>query len=52
MKVKNEGAQVLPDVVPDLKKTRFTFGAVLFFIYCATSGGAMGIESIIPASGP
>lgn len=52
MKVKYEGGQVLTDVMPDLKKTRFSFGAVLFFIFCATSGGAFGIESIIPASGP
>ena len=40
MKVKYEGGQVLTDVMPDLKKTRFSFGAVLFFIFCATSGGA------------
>lgn len=52
MKVNYEGGQVLTDVVPGLKKTRFSFSAVLFFIFCAVSGGAFGIESIIPASGP
>lgn len=52
MKVNYEGGQVLTDVLPDLKKTRFSFAAVLFFVYCSVSGGAFGIESIIPASGP
>lgn len=52
MKVNYEGGQVLTDMLPDLKKTRFSFGAVLFFVYCSVSGGAFGIESIIPASGP
>lgn len=52
MKVKYEGGQVLTDVIPDLKKTRFSLGAVVFFVYCACSGGAFGIESIIPTSGP
>lgn len=52
MKVNYEGGQILTDVLPDLKKTRFSFAAVLFFVYCSVSGGAFGIESIIPASGP
>ena len=52
MKVKYEGGQVLTDVVPGLKKTRFSLSAVLFFIFCAVSGGAFGIESIISSSGP
>lgn len=52
MKVKYEGGQVLTDAIPGLKKTRFSFAAVLFFIYCSVSGGAFGIESVIPASGP
>ncbi len=52
MKVNYEGGQVLTDVMPGLKKTRFSFTAVLFFIFCSVSGGAFGIESIIPSSGP
>ena len=52
MKVKYEGGQVLTDVVPDLKKTKFSLMGIIFFIFCAVSGGAFGIESIIPASGP
>ena len=52
MKVKYEGGQVLTDVMPDLKKTKFSLLGVVFFIYCACSGGAFGIESIIPTSGP
>ena len=52
MKVKYEGGQVLTDVMPDLKKTKFSLLGVVFFIYCAVSGGAFGIESIIPSSGP
>lgn len=52
MKVNYEGGQVLTDALPNLKKTRFSFAAVLFFVYCSVSGGAFGIESIIPASGP
>ncbi len=52
MKVKYEGGQVLTDVMPDLKKTKFSMLGVVFFIYCACSGGAFGIEAIIPTSGP
>ena len=52
MKVKYEGGQVLTDVMPDLKKTKFSLLGVVFFIYCACSGGAFGVESIIPTSGP
>ena len=52
MKVKYEGGQVLTDVVPGLKKTKFSLMGIIFFIFCAVSGGAFGIESIIPASGP
>lgn len=52
MKVKYEGAQVLTDAMPDLKKTKFSLAGIVFFIFCAVSGGAFGIESIIPASGP
>lgn len=52
MKVKYEGGQVLTDVMPGLKKTKFSLAGMVFFIFCAVSGGAFGIESIIPASGP
>ena len=52
MKVKYEGGQVLTDAMPDLKKTKFSLAGIVFFIFCAVSGGAFGIESIIPASGP
>ena len=52
MKVKYEGGQVLTDMMPGLKKTKFSLLGVVFFIYCACSGGAFGIESIIPTSGP
>lgn len=52
MKVKYEGGQVLTDVVPGLKKTKFSLAGIVFFIFCAVSGGAFGIESIIPSSGP
>lgn len=52
MKVDYQGGQVLTDVMPGLKKTKFSLGGVVFFIFCAVSGGAFGIESIIPSSGP
>lgn len=46
------GGQVLTDVTPDLKKTRFSVLAMTFFIYCACAGGGFGIESMISAAGP
>ena len=33
MKVKYEGGQVLTDVVPDLKKTKFSLMGIIFFIF-------------------
>lgn len=46
------GGQILTDVTPGLKKSRFSLGAMVFFLYCACAGGAFGIEPMISSSGP
>lgn len=46
------GGQILTDVTPGIKKTHFSLGAMIFFLYCGCAGGAFGIESMISASGP
>lgn len=46
------GGQILTDVTPGLKKTHFSLGAMIFFLYCACAGGAFGIEPMISSSGP
>ena len=45
------GGQILTDVTPGLKKSRFSLGAMVFFLYCACAGGAFGIEPMISSSG-
>lgn len=51
-KVKYEGGQITSYIDPNQKKTHFSVPAATFFIYCASAGGAFGIESIISSSGP
>jgi amino acid transporter len=51
-KAKYEGGQITSYIDPNQKKTHFSIAAATFFIYCASAGGAFGIESIISASGP
>ena len=51
-KPKYEGGQITSYIDPGHKKVFFSLAAVTFFIYCATAGGAFGIESIISSSGP
>ena len=46
------GGQILTDVTPGLKKSHFSLGAMVFFLYCACAGGAFGVEPMISSSGP
>lgn len=46
------GGPLMVDTTPGIKKTRFSLGAMVFFLYCACAGGAFGIESMVSSSGP
>lgn len=47
-----KGGQILADATPGIKKTYFSLGAMVFFLYSGCAGGAFGIESMISSSGP
>ena len=46
------GGQILTDVTPGIKKTYFSLGAMIFFLYSGCAGGAFGIEEMISSAGP